>query len=143
MNDAQFNDQRRRLRRVVKAWIDSLGLGGWLLHLSYDRTGEAFNDEVIDNGHIRLVNDAKTTVKWEYQEASISFNVPEFVDYDDDRLEFIVVHELCHLLVNEMRSDHEGERAHGKLLHEERVCTQLARAFIATRDRARAEARRA
>ncbi len=47
------------------------------------------------------------------------------------RLEEIVVHELCHVLVNGMRTyDHHDDRM---MEQEERVVTELAYAFIRAR----------
>jgi len=41
---------------------------------------------------------------------------------DGDEIERAVVHELCHILVNEMRED--------EIHHEERVVTGLQKAFM-------------
>lgn len=70
--------------------------------------------------------------QWEYLQAKVAINVPEVARMNDDKLERVLVHELCHILVAEMRGDPDVCSD-----HEERTVTQLAKAFIWTRDRAR------
>jgi len=62
---------------------------------------------------------------WRYLSASIAVNVKAVARLDDDELERAVVHELIHVLVNEMREP--------GIDHEERVVTMLSKAFFWTR----------
>lgn len=49
----------------------------------------------------------------------------------DEEIEYVVVHELMHVFLNEMRE--QGQQ------HEERVATLLAKAFLWVRDQTREE----
>jgi hypothetical protein len=79
-------------------------------------------------------------VHWRYMRARVRINVKACTDTPLDKLEFYFVHELCHIFVRELRPslDRESEiqRTIGdeQLEHEERVCTQLALAFIWARE---------
>lgn len=73
----------------------------------------------FDNGD---VVPAYVDANWMYASAKISVNLPAFDDMKPDEIERHVVHELCHILVNEMRE--------GELHHEERVVTGLTKAFF-------------
>ena len=64
--------------------------------------------------------------------ATITFNLAETNTRDDDLVEFAVVHEGVHVLVDEMAGD--GDCADD---HEERVCSTIASAFIWTREAGR------
>ncbi len=59
---------------------------------------------------------------WEYMQATIHINVPVLDRLSKYEIERAVVHELVHILVNEMREP--------GILHEERVVTQLQKAFM-------------
>lgn len=61
---------------------------------------------------------------WPYRKATINFWFNATTDLDDEDLEEVVVHELCHILVNQMRE--KG------IVHEEAVVTALSKAFIWT-----------
>jgi hypothetical protein len=70
---------------------------------------------------------ARTTADWRYLTAKIIVNVNALTDMDETNIESMVIHELCHILVNEMRES--------DLHHEERVVTGLARAFMWTAEK--------
>lgn len=130
MTDAQFKAQRRRLKALIKRWHHRLGLAWWRVHYVYHRDSSEFASS--DDGLVHNAAAATTLADWRYLEATISFNMQELAELDDEALEFVFVHELMHVLVAEMRADHEGKRRHEHVDHEERVCTTLARAFITT-----------
>jgi predicted SprT family Zn-dependent metalloprotease len=65
---------------------------------------------------------ANCTAHWMYLTARIQVNLLALEYIDNDDLEDVAVHELCHILVNEMRE--------GELHHEERVVTWLTKAFF-------------
>lgn len=105
-------------------WIPVLGLDSWSRITSY------FNIETRPSSG--TLGDA--AVNWQYTEADITIYLAEIVDGDfpEDRLEYVVVHELCHCLVNEMRDENSDEKHLNKYLipHEERVVSNLAMAFL-------------
>ncbi|KKL89323.1 hypothetical protein LCGC14_1915860 [marine sediment metagenome] len=75
--------------------------------------------------------------------ATVAFNISALKELDDHDLEVVVVHEMCHVLVNEMRADRGGEPTHGSVAHEERVVSTLAQAFLTVRDQGEREGRKA
>lgn len=64
---------------------------------------------------------ATCTASWEYRQAQITFNMPLLAAKKEEEIEEIIVHEMVHVLVNEMRE--KG------IKHEERVVTELTWAF--------------
>ena len=130
MDDAAFGKQKRRLLKLANRWIGPLGLKWWKLDLVYSRTP-------LDSSKPGFYCQAKTSVAWEYLDATITWNMEAIEGLSDEELEKIFVHECCHILVNEMRmwgpSKLDEEKLHEAMLHEERVVTQLALAFLWTR----------
>ena len=109
------------LKEAFAKWIPRLGLAWYDLEVVYyDDPGEILQRfRQADNGG---VVPAFVAANWMYADAKISVNLPAFDELDADKIEKIVVHELCHILVNEMRE--------GELHHEERVVTGLTKAFF-------------
>lgn len=106
-----------RIKGYLIKWIEPLGLRWWDIETVYHYEPEA--DYFKEDGS-RLL--AKTTVQWEYAQAIINFNLTAWRGLSEREIERNVIHELVHILVNEMRE--------GELHHEERVVTGLTRAFL-------------
>lgn len=140
MTDREYNELRRRIRKLIAWWGDELGLRWWIMHFNFDRSGESFSER--ENSNARGGVAAITHVNWQYGEASISFNMPLCLEVDDDELERYVVHEMMHVLVNEMREWQTDDPTHA-ILHEERVVSNLASAVRWVRDRAVKETEKA
>lgn len=70
----------------------------------------------------------RTRVRWEYLEADIHFNLTSLTENSDEEIDYIVRHEMAHVLVNEMREWADTD-SKGRIYHEERVCTRLAQIF--------------
>lgn len=113
--------QKDILKECFATWITRLGLAWWSIEVHYyDDPGEIVRlFRQIDSGG---VVPAFVDANWMYAEAKISINLPAFDDMTPEKIERIVVHELMHILVNEMRE--------GELHHEERVVTQLTKAIF-------------
>ena len=123
MKDEEYEAQKSRILALIDKWVTPLGLRWWRLNFDYNRDGSGMEkDSPIE----RLAG--RTFVNWRYLEATLEFNMSELAALDDERLEYVFVHELMHVLLHEMRSDEEG------IDHEERVATTLARAFITVMD---------
>lgn len=122
MTDAEFQAQRERIEPVAQRWIAALGLGFWSITLVWAREDYHESEPGTPRSSI-----ARCKADWRYAHATITFNVPKFVDEDDDDLEGIVVHELMHVFLSEARWV-DGEDS-DSLDHEERVATMLAKAF--------------
>lgn len=111
--DAEFDRCKKRVNAIAKKWVKPLGLGYWTTHLNF------LVEIVRDSGNaVGMVCDAD----WRYQEATITVNVRAVKDLTDGELEACFVHELMHIFLNEMREN--------GIEHEERVATQLQKAFL-------------
>ena len=137
LTDAEFEEQRQRILALIDRWQTCLGLRWWKVTHTYER------GEYHSNGSYAPEVVANTAVMWEYLHATVTWNMTKVADQDADDLEYAFVHECMHVLVHEMRVwrpngeppiINEMERE-----HEERVCTQLAKAFIWTRAADRVE----
>ena len=115
---------KKKIENYFHKWAQPLGLLWWEITITYfDDPGEVvrmFRDPGGGNIIPAIVN-----ADWKYGTASISINVPAFKGMKNRQIEKIIVHELVHVLVNEMRED--------GIEHEERVVTGLAKAFMWTR----------
>lgn len=64
---------------------------------------------------------ALTRADWRYKRADIHWTRGVVSEMTDDELAEAFVHELVHVMVNEIGTSDD---------HEERVCTEIARAFM-------------
>ncbi len=112
---------KRMIRAALNKWLKPLGLLWWdvTIHMYDDPSDLA---QVFRDAGSSLTVVANTEVNWIYGTAVINLNVPALRGLSQREIERVIVHECCHILVNEMR---EGE-AH----HEERVVTGLTKAFL-------------
>lgn len=136
MTDAEFAALKARVRALADKWIGPLGLKWWRVELDFDRAGFERSEEMRAGNQFCLM---RCYVMWQYLTATIEVNAPECAELTDERLEETFVHELAHIFLHEMRAI--GERREGWLDHEERVATQLGRAFIWLREGAEREFR--
>ena len=122
MTDAEYEAAKARFDALAARWVPLLGLTDW--HITWDYRRQDANDFRTDNPD----EIAKAHVIWTYLSAIVTIWLPGFEDLSDARREFIFVHELMHLVLNEMRED-QGQDT---IQHEERVATVLAQAFLRT-----------
>jgi phenylalanyl-tRNA synthetase beta subunit len=113
---------QNKIRKAALKWITPMGLGWWRIHLTYYDDPQEIARDFERDGAITL---AIAYADWRYMEATIKFNLLELANYNKSRIEDVVVHELCHILVSEMHQD-DPERKE----HEERVVTTLQRAVF-------------
>lgn len=98
-------------KNYLKFWIKYLNLSDWKVETTYHtylRASESGN---------RVV--ARTWASWEYLDAHIEFDLAVLRDMDEDEIERAIIHELLHVVVNEMRDP--------GVKHEERVVSSLSR----------------
>ena len=113
--------KKKLFSKLVRKWIGKVWVGWWRIDIIYLTNKEYAKAEGYKNKHARCsVATCHTT--WNYLEAVINVNKDALKALSDERIEYCVVHELMHILLNEMRED--GTE------HEERVATLLARSFI-------------
>jgi hypothetical protein len=118
-------DKVKLFSKYFKKWTNLTGLLWWKITVIY------YGDPAEIVEHFTSGNDtivaARTTADWRYMTAKIIVNVNALTDMDEEEIESLAVHELCHILVNEMREN--------DLHHEERVVSCLAHAFIWTAEK--------
>jgi hypothetical protein len=75
------------------------------------------------DSNISLNVGAECYPSYEYEAATIRFSVSEIAEYTEADLESLVIHELIHCLLNELKLDKQ-------LVLEEHLTTLLTRAFV-------------
>jgi hypothetical protein len=107
------------IKAYFEKWTKPLGLLWWTVDiLFYDNPSEILRQFTVNAEETTL---ARTYADWRYGTAKICINLPAFENLDAKEIERTVIHELVHILVNEMRE--------GEIHHEERVVTGLTKAF--------------
>ena len=131
MTDKEFAHHKKRIKDLLDIWCFRLGLRWWHIVAEYARD----SSEYAAMGSEVDGSTARTRVMWEYLSATVSFDVSLIAEHNDEQLEYIVLHELSHILVAEMRDcmrcDCGGDKFDIK--HEERVVTMIGKAFQWTR----------
>ncbi len=126
LNKKDYKKEQDRIKVLVSKWEPILGLSDW--KIKYVFTLES------DSWDIRTAG--RASVDWQYKLAYITFYCNETATLDIVELEWMVVHEMCHVIVNEMRAMTKDSHLNqsyfidGWIMHEERVCTELANSFI-------------
>lgn len=123
MTDKEFNALLKRVHKLVKAIKNDLWLDDWDIQIIPCR------EQALDDEHAGFHVLMKCDVNWPYKTAYIRAYLPDLAGYADDHLQFVVTHELLHVVVNEMRNYQESDGLH----HEERVVTHLTQIISALR----------
>jgi hypothetical protein len=111
MTDRTVSQLSKVIGKYVKKWQSNLFLGMWKINVTIrDYIGD---DSTIDG----YSTTATCATSWQYFTASIDFNYIKLKDYEESEIEKIVIHELIHIVLNEMREDGVD--------HEERVVSHL------------------
>lgn len=121
MTDKEFAKQQKRVERYFQYWQRALWLEQWRTTFKWHR-GEFSQDESDGRTVMRVTSD------YRYMQAEVEVYLPAVVDQEDEALERSVVHELSHVLLNEMHYWNEDGS------HEERVATTMSQAFVSMRD---------
>ena len=114
---------------ALKHWISVTWLGWWKIDVVYLSTFDMLqgdSDNTIDTV-------ATCETNWKYMEATITVHEEKLERVKDSEIADLVLHELMHVVLNEMRED--------GIDHEERVATFLARSMHAVEQKARQENR--
>lgn len=122
MNKRKRKRGIKRIRKIIDKWLKPLGLLWWHIEINYCLDRRDFQKP---NGYETA---ARATTRWSYMRAEIDLNLECLAEQTDKHLEETLVHEFMHILINEMREDDPD------LKHEERVCEQLAHAFLWVRE---------
>ena len=130
MTDATSEQLQARIETIAHEWKECLGLSWWNVSFHYYRDSGVYAES---GENLSPGSKAYTSASWAYLDAAIHFNLSGLFDYNDTQLEEVVVHELTHILVHEMRSGTRCDCPYD-IRHEERVCTTLQRAFVWTKE---------
>ena len=120
MKDREFKRQQDRVRKLLDKWVDPLGLGDWQIKLFLFH--DALPGRESEGGAFAPV--FQTESSWEYKMARIDGAACQTADCTDAELERLLVHELVHSLVAEMREEDPDHK------HEERVVTSITDAIL-------------
>ncbi len=136
VNDKEVRITKRRVHKLLDEWATGakpriVPLKGWILEITYSLavTNTATGEQAA----------ADCTANWAYKRAEMTFYLPALQEMADLDVELVIVHELCHALVNEMRewgthfNNTDPELPARR--HEERVVTELALGFLGTKYR--------
>ncbi len=113
---------RKRFERLWEEVARPMGMAWWEITITFSTDRERFM-RPNDNECLMICN-----ADWRYGMATIDVNVGRADETNDEALEEYCVHEMMHILVNEMRQKEDC------LAHEERVVTGLTKAFMWMRD---------
>ena len=126
MKDKTAKKQIARIEPLIHTWAHGMGLGWYAGETQYFQEEEEFLKR--DGTVIAGVAVMRVWADWRYMTYTIDVNLKAVKRLDDEALERAVVHELVHVLVHEMRENDPDVK------HEERVVTQLTKAFFWVRD---------
>jgi hypothetical protein len=110
---------KKLLRQHCAFWIHWMGLKWWQVEVIFNRGRAPARDGLGDKA-------GECTADWKYLWARVEFWPDSMTFLSKREIERTVIHELGHILVNEMRA--EG------IDHEERVVSHLTDAFEWVRD---------
>lgn len=119
MNDKEYEKLKAKTNKFLDKWLTMLGLRGWDINFYWNRE---LGDKIDDNFSI----EAATATQYPYKTANVNFFLPSLQGKSNKDIENIVLHELIHILTDEMK-DHDKDHNHC-----ERVVTDLTNAFLWT-----------
>lgn len=109
MTDRTTQQLRAVLRKYVKKWKTNLYLGMWQVDFN-------IRDYLVnDRGEFDTAATCESS--WQYFCAVLNFSYAKMRDLEETEIEKIVLHEMLHIVINEMRED--------GISHEERVVSHL------------------
>lgn len=121
MTDADFENEMARIRKFYDKWAGILGLGYYSIERIYER-------ERWDEDHDTA---ARTTGSWQYRLAHIRFFLPATRENDDEQLEHIVLHEICHIFLLSVAQAVPEDHEHHIEYSTENMCRALEDAYRA------------
>ena len=127
MDDATFEQESGRISDLVHKWVPLLGLEKVHFNILTLRDG----GDHTERGHHHAAG--LTTSMWEYGWAEISFDLSKTQEEDDEHLEFVVLHELMHVMMQgvvDALVPAEADLTDAQRLLTERCATDLAQAFV-------------
>jgi hypothetical protein len=90
---AQYKELKELIKRQSPLWQALMGL-------SHFNIENVFLDSYFgEDGEEDFKVTATTEVRWNYLEAKIKWYLPSAIRHDNNHLEQVLVHELCHVLL--------------------------------------------
>lgn len=115
----ELQEMRDEISSLLDKWISICNLEDWELESLF----QAEADEICPDAS------ACVQVQYGYKTALFRWRLPRLLARTPKgQLEYVVVHEICHVLVNGMRGAMKWDDT--DMLHEERTVTELAKSFI-------------
>lgn len=131
----ELSNYEQQITEYFRYWLPILGLDNWA------RVEVSCNPDNPGNGVL-----GETCANWRYMEADITFYLGGLVGASPEprRMEYIVLHELCHCMVNEMRDENsaDDDQIHYLIPHEERTVSNLAMAFMRSKYEGKTEVKK-
>ena len=106
MNDKEVKSLRKKIEKISYKWYQLLGLKQWVVHYTYFRDTSEFL-QAIGGGEV--CTSGSCNARWEYKEASISWNLPILSNMSPMELEITIIHEHVHCLTDPMASKFSGK----------------------------------
>lgn len=116
----QLRAAKEVIESFVSLWIGRLGLEHWALKQQF-HTG--LRPDSPDTA-------ACTYSDWKYKHATVEFYLGVMASMGAEEQELVVVHELLHVILNEIHGATDENRSEDDRAHEERVVTELTQAFL-------------
>lgn len=104
---------------AIDKWIPKLGLEWWIIKCDFCSSHRFIQIEQSDSAMIFC------HANWQYLEATLRVNKDELEEESPWKIELIAVHELMHIVLNEMHKPDDESKT-----HEERTATILAKCFL-------------
>lgn len=121
MTDKDYKQVKSRINKLIDKWYNALGFNGaWYTDFHFSDERKPNDDKVA----------AETHADYQYAHATITFYAPCMVNMEDDELEQLVVHELCHILASTYPNFQDTEDATARF---ERTVNDFAQAIIRAR----------
>ena len=108
MTDDEFDVMSEKVEGLITLWKPFFGIENWSLTIEFFRGPIPGNEDAVGCCHSL----------WEYMDATLQFNLAELAENGDEQLEGVVIHEMLHIIVDELKT---------KKGSPERVVTHLSR----------------
>lgn len=94
MTDDEFDVMSEKVEGLITLWKPFFGIENWRVNIHFYRGAIPGNEDAAGCCHSL----------WEYLDATLEFNLAELAENDDEQLESVVVHELLHIIVDELKT---------------------------------------
>lgn len=93
MAKSQYSRVQDLIERLAPVWLERMLLGHW--HVEHVFLDSYFGDDGEEDFKVT----ATTESRWQYFQAKIKWYLPSAIRHDDEELERVLVHELCHVML--------------------------------------------